>query len=242
MSSTVTTSIQQQLPKPEEPIFLNRGKKRQQPPTKLDEKRDRFTRTSSIERLKRFNTFICSQHYFILPALLYWLKSSKTVLQSTLETCIQFAKNLLFHYFNSRRMFGFYNIRHADLLPALKMLISVKYDSWNIVYKSTKRTLFALCVYTTMLAIFFQLMLCFYFLSKVFLPGGFLFLCSCIYIISHINFNVLIHMSHKEIKVQQRQTSRKDLYLTSERTARSRSIIKPKQILGNRTISNVNFF
>lgn len=240
MSSTITTFEKQQLPKSE--TIINDTKERIESEIlrkKLENKREHFTRTSSIERLKRFNTFICSQHYYILPALLCCLKSSKTILQSTLNSCIHYFKDLIYKS-ETYKFLAFHILRLNDIVPAMKMMIAVKYNSFHIVYKSTKEILFALCVYTTILAIFAQLLLCLYFLTSTLLPGGFIFLCTCIYLISQLNFNVLKHMSRKEsAKICQRTTSRKDLYTNTINTT---NVIKPKQMLCNRTISNVNLF
>lgn len=228
MSSTITKSQQQQLNLQDNSTPTIR--KTKTPTTKT--KREHFTRKSSIERLKQFNTFICSQHYYILPALLYWLKSSTTILQATIETCILLAKKFIFNA----------TINLNNRCNNIKMLIAIKYNSLNVIYDTTKHALFVISVYTTIFAIFFQLLLCIYLLSSTFLPGGLIFLFTCVYLISQINFNVLIHMSKKEKQMKiERKTSRRDLYLNQKEIV-NRNIIKPKQLLCNRTISNVNLF
>jgi hypothetical protein len=78
MSSTVSTTEVQTI------------SKKVMTPRKADDKTQRLVRTSSLEKIRRFNSFICSQQYYVLPALLAWLKSSQTVLQSSTEKTIFF--------------------------------------------------------------------------------------------------------------------------------------------------------
>jgi len=204
-----------------------------------DNKRSRLVRTSSLERIKQFNTFICSQNYFILPAILASLRTSHTVLQGNFERCIVCAKSIIFdsvcYRFASLCCLQVLNhllrAYRTSLRPRLEMLAFVLYNGVSNACEELKRRLLIAAVYMTVAAVFTQLLLCVYMLTSVIVPAGLLFLLTCTYLITHINLQCLHYF------VQQVD---KDRMATSDKVKMPR--LSRKDILGKRTISNFNFF
>ncbi|KRT84378.1 hypothetical protein AMK59_2437, partial [Oryctes borbonicus] len=59
-------------------------------------RRNNFTRSPSLEKIIKFNTYICSQSFFILPSILAWLRTSQTVLTSYAKKCTTTIKSAIY--------------------------------------------------------------------------------------------------------------------------------------------------
>ncbi|KAH0818433.1 hypothetical protein MTP99_006692 [Tenebrio molitor] len=162
MSSTVSTTEVQTI------------SKKVMTPRKADDKTQRLVRTSSLEKIRRFNSFICSQQYYVLPALLAWLKSSQTVLQSSTEKTIFFFRSLLFtHFLYKLCQLEFRTIVSNGLLLVRKQFREICLLKW--------------AVYATALVLSAQLFLCFYLLCNTHVPNGLAFLIVCWFYIIYLN-------------------------------------------------------
>ncbi|KAJ8947669.1 hypothetical protein NQ318_009553 [Aromia moschata] len=175
MSSTISTTELQTIP----PRAIARLKMEEKP---------RLVRTSSIEKIRRFNNFICSQHYYILPALLSWLKSSQSGLQTSTEKTIFFFRSLIFNTFFYKfylmvSKFGFSAGRSAskiqeDVRRALLAIISNFYRKFTNCVEST--FLLAFAVYSACVLVVIHLAVVVYLMYLAFLPYGFIFMVGCI--------------------------------------------------------------
>lgn len=150
MSSTITRSELQTVPKA--PINMA-----------MEKPKPELIRTTSIDKIKKFNSFICSQNYYILPSLLTWLKTSQTVLKYLILSTVL--------------------LKPSDLTAQL--IASVKSN-----YENIQRRLLAIAVYFSVGYIFLQLLVCAYLLYLVFLPAGFVFLMVCLYTVCHIYYRL----------------------------------------------------
>lgn len=203
MSSTITQSELQTVPKA--PINMPVEK----PP------KPELIRTTSIDKIKKFNSFICSQNYYILPSILAWLKTSQTVLQQTMETTMFYFKYLII----SSVLF-----KPADVKTKL-------ITSFNIIYKNLRHKLFILAVYFSVGYIFLQLLVCAYLLCLVFLPIGFVFLMICLYTVCHLYYRLnSSYLQNAERKLRECNSKK-------VRQCRPKS---RRDILKGRTISNFN--
>lgn len=174
MSSTITQSQQRTVPKAS--ISMT--------PEKL---KPELVRSTSIEKIKKFNSFICSQNYYILPSLLTWLKTSQTVLQDTMETTINYFK---------------YLVLSIILLKPARVLELIK-----VYFADLRRKFFVLLVYFSFGFIFLQLLVCAYLLCLVFLPAGFVFLMVCLYTVCHMSYR--LNSSYAEVAERQLRASNK---------------------------------
>ncbi|XP_018324813.1 uncharacterized protein LOC108736753 [Agrilus planipennis] len=212
-----------------------------------DEKRDRFVRSSSIEKIIKFNAYICSQNYFILPAILAWLKTSQSVLHANLEKIILFIKYLIFNSMAYRMLeskvelvapsvlyiinvsllcFAYY--RDAVRLGTRKVAQDVKYRL-NIAALFMKSYVFIVAVYFTVFVVFVQAVVCAGIVLGAFVTGGPTFLCVCLYAMLYIYLRILMDYLQK-----------------SEKNERSEKcdILRPKKILAkldsSKTLSSMN--
>lgn len=158
MSSTITQSELQTVPKA--PINMA-----------IEKPKPELIRTTSIDKIKKFNSFICSQNYYILPSILTWLKTSQTVLK-----CLIFSSVLL---------------KPSDLTAQLIATVKINYE--NI-----QRRLLAIAVYFSLGYIFLQLLVCAYLLCLVFLPAGFVFLMVCLYTVCHLSYRLNSNYAQNE--------------------------------------------
>lgn len=166
MSSTVSTTEMKTIPT--RPIVR----------LKADEHKSKLVRTSSIEKIRRFNSYICAQHYYVVPALLTWLKSSHSCLQSSAEKTILFFRSLIFNAFFYRVIQNVFRVKAGVVEKmdpdALKEnLISNFYDYFSGSFEST---LLSMGVYFVSVLVYSQLLISIYFLSLVPIPGGLYFL------------------------------------------------------------------
>ncbi|KAF2882468.1 hypothetical protein ILUMI_23693 [Ignelater luminosus] len=216
---------------------------KKQHPDLFNAKRHKLMRSTSLERIKQFNTFICSQNFYILPSLIAWLKTSQTVLQSQIEKCIKslkliFVSSILYNLFLSQlkvclvilktTVYNTYKeIYSSDYIPAIEMLYLIAHHSVSLFIGNIKKRLLVLFMYITVLLIFLQFATCIFLFSTICLPAGLIFMFVCLYFISHINVSVLFyHLRKQENKL---------LNVKTEKTPR-------KFILGKKTISNLNLF
>lgn len=214
-----------------------------QHPDLFNAKRPKLMRSTSLQRIKQFNTFICSQNFYILPSLIAWLKTSQTVLQSQIERCIKsikllFVSSLLYSLllnqlkvclviFKTTAYNTYKNICSNDYIPAIEMLYIIADHVVSLLIGSIKKKLLTLFMYITVLLIFLQFATCIFLFSTICLPAGVIFLFVCLYFISHINVSVLFHYLKKQ--------ENKLLSVKTEKTSK-------KFMLGKKTISNLNLF
>lgn len=162
---------------------------------KSEDKPYRLVRTSSIEKIRRFNTFICSQQYYLLPALFSWLKSS----QSSTERAIFLFKATLFNTFFYRFFqTGLKSTASAGRSKAklqrstpltISSVISNFFQKFTKCFEST--FLLAIAVYSACLLVLIQLVLALYLMYLAFLPYGFIFMVGCMVVIKCLCYQSL---------------------------------------------------
>ncbi|KAK5638687.1 hypothetical protein RI129_012982 [Pyrocoelia pectoralis] len=130
----------------------------------LAEKRGRFMRSASIDRIMQFNLYICAQYYYPLPAIISWLKSSQTMLHAQFDRYITLFKTTF--------MFAIFSV-HANMKRYLSTICCQKLQ--------------IVSVYLGVFAIFAQFLVCLYFMCNIYLPLGLIFQVGCISIISYVN-------------------------------------------------------
>lgn len=189
MSSTITQSQLQTVPKA--PINMP-----------LEKPKPELIRSASIEKIRKFNSFICSQNYYILPSLLAWLKTSQTLLQETAEKTIFYIKNLIISSV-------------FLLLPAVRAI-----------FDNFRRKLLVVGVYFAVGFIFLQLLVCAYLLCLVFLPAGFLFLMFCLYAVCHIYYR----LNSSYVEVAERKLRESVNNKRQSRPQKKRDILKGRTI------------
>lgn len=195
MSSTITETEQQSVPKTQ---------------IKLTKKTEKLTRSGSIDKI---NAYICSHNYYILPAILYWIKAS--FLHSTVEKCLIQVKKIAYMIFEK-------NLREINTF--VKNKGDLKFDKEDL-----KRILFIVGVYAGVSTIFTQLFLIVYLLNWFPPPNGMIFLFSCLYVICHMQIKIIRESARSKTERKSRMESQ-------------RKFITAKKILNSRTISNVNLF
>lgn len=206
MSSTITQSELQSVPKT--PINLKM--------TPEIKPKPELIRTTSIDKIKKFNSFICSQNYYILPSILAWLKTSQTVLQQTMEKTLFYFK---------------YLIISCVLFKPTDLITEKLIENLKIIYNNLKQKVFILTVYCSVGFIFLQLFVCVYLLCLVFLPIGFLFLMTCLYTVCHIYYR--LNLSYLK-------NSERELRECNNKKVRQSRPKNRRNILNGRTISNFN--
>lgn len=232
MSSVQTTTEQIYVVKEETKQTMS--------PTKhidfLEERRRTFTRSSSIDKIMKFNNYICSPNYFLLPALIAWVKTPQTVLQYRIEKCrlilkallLCFLEDFVFNNFKSclfsmnvKAKALYHNILCSDAIPALEITRVILHHHAVSFINNLRKKLFVLSIYFTLSLIFFQLATCIFILSKVYLPAGLIFLFVCLYLISYLNVRVSLHY----LKDQQ-EGGRKQCPKTPKNTKKTASSFK----------------
>lgn len=169
MSSTITQSELQTVPKA--PINMA-----------IEKPKPELIRTTSIDKIKKFNSFICSQNYYILPSILTWLKTSQTVLKYLILSTVL--------------------LKPSDLTAQL--IATVKNN-----YENIQRRLLAIAVYFSVGYIFLQLLVCAYLLCLVFLPAGFVFLMVCLYTVCHLSYRLNSSYVQNEERKMKESASKK---------------------------------
>lgn len=187
MSTTITQTVQRQ-----EKVF---------------EKRSTFIRSASIEKLKKFNNFVCSQHYFLLPGMLLWLKTSQTLLRSNMDKIMTYLKTMsmicglrmLIHE-KLTQIFVYKN----DLTDVLKtkseqLKFNLRIQTIHAI-EQFKKFLLILFVYLSLFLIFIHTVGCAVFIFLNLPPIGFFFLIGCVLLIARIKFKILDQIENKTVK------------------------------------------
>ncbi|XP_065171503.1 uncharacterized protein [Atheta coriaria] len=188
----------------------------------------KLSRSASIERIKKLNTYICSQNYFFLPALITWLRAPHDKLQASLERFIAILKFMLFSTFLPRLAIKLCISAALMSYRSLHNFQSRIIPTFEEILKSTKFIQFA--VYFALTAVVLQLVTCLYYLSGVMQSGGFVFLCSCLYLITQMNYSCL------QFFLREKET----FSMVGGRMVQVQKRLSRKDILGKRTISNMN--
>jgi len=134
----------------------------------------KLVRTSSLERIKEINNYICSHNYFFLPVLLNWIKSSQGGLESNLDIATTFYQHLLYNILLCKVIEfklickGCFNYTKKTFNTLLLQLASNITDS---------AFLFKLAIYVAVVLVSLEISTCFYLLFAKYPPGGLLFLC-----------------------------------------------------------------
>lgn len=216
-------------------------------------KRENFTRSTSIEKLKKFNQIICSQHYYILPSLLLWLKTSQTLLTSNVEKCIAYIKSM-FLICTIRECFekvkkldakdksfaAICELSTKELLPVLSLLLYRIKLNLSLIYEDIKHYTLIATIYLGVSLIFFQLIGCTVLIFFKLPPLGFLFLIGCVLLMSKIAVKVMFQniWLKKQQKLLNKTLNRNPEIKTIEER---RKIRKQLNLIG-KTISNVKLF
>lgn len=174
-------------------------------PLRMDEKQMKLVRTSSIEKIKRFNSFICSQQYYILPAILSWLKSSQSGLQSSTEKTIFFFRSLFF----KSMLYKYFviGIKTSGVWIPEELhnnVVNIKTGKTNLRDIFTKclesNLLLVAAVYGACVIILVQFATTIYLLYFTLVPYGFLFLVGCMLTIKYICYKTLFFYLSKSAK------------------------------------------
>lgn len=188
MSSTISTVVMQSIP----PKAITK--------LKMDEKQHRLVRTSSIEKIRRFNTYICSQQYYILPALLSWIKSPKGGLQLSTEKTIFLFRSLFFSSFLYRMFLLGYKTSKVCSIETFQGylqhttsgLISNFFKKFSKCFEST--FLLAATVYSCCALVVIQLFVVFYLIVvSIIIPYGFVFLVGCMFTIKYLCYKTMFY-------------------------------------------------
>lgn len=181
----------------------------------------KFVRSASIEKIIKFNAFICSQNFYILPALLSWLKTSQSNIQPSLEKGLVTLKFYLFTtYLYSAVLNKLYEAKESAKIIAVDLVKIVQTPE-------ASRKMLSVIVYLTLISIAFELVWCIYMLAYAMLPSGLAFLCCSIYAICHVNMTICTEFIAKQAKQEEIDAKPK---------------LNARKILGDRTISNFNLF
>lgn len=239
MSSTITETERRSVPSPTTAAET------------LTNKRQHLARTGSIEKLKKFNSYICSQHYYILPSLLLWLKTSQTILTSNMEKCIAHLKSTFLictirdvALFRCAAVVGetkhkqFYKLTAADVLPVLNMFAVRLCATLLTVYAYIKYLVLVVSVYFAVFVVFLQLVGCVLLICLKMPPLGFIFLVLCVAFMGHIAAQVMFTCDNKR---DTQNTNDKQQMPNGENTKDKRKLRKRLSLIG-KTISNIKLF
>lgn len=246
MSSTITQVEQRTVPQssseplPTEKIVLK--------------KRETFSRRStSIDKIKKFNSYICSQHY--LPSLFFWLKTSQTILASNMEKCIIYMKSMFFiltireclekvkkldysdeHNFSAT----IFQLTAKDLSVILNIFISRIKFSLALIYDDIQQFALIASIYLGVFLVFFQMVGCAMLLFFKLPSLGFLFLVGCVLLMSKIAVKVMF----QNIWLRKEDKLSKKLKIANPevKTIEERRRIRKQLNLIGKTISNVKLF
>ncbi|XP_044763757.1 uncharacterized protein LOC123320489 [Coccinella septempunctata] len=140
----------------------------------------RLVRTSSLEKIKEFNNYICSQNYIILPALLNWLKSSQPGLETNLDVATAFYRHLLYNIL-LYKVIEFKIVCKGCIRKSRKLFNAQFKRLANGTASRIKDTdfLFKSAVYVVVVIVNLEITTCFYLLLANSAPLGLLFLTVC---------------------------------------------------------------
>lgn len=157
-----------------------------------DKMHQKLVRTSSLEKIKRFNNYICSPHYYALPALLAWVRSSQSALQVSTEKTIFFFRSVIFKIFYKLYILDIKTIIYSSILLAFSQL-KKSYKSIN------SSTVLKLVVYLSFVVLVLELGLCLYMLYEFTVPNGMIFLCICWFYIIFIKSQSAFVTTQKQL-------------------------------------------
>lgn len=147
----------------------------------MDDKPD-FNRSSSIDTIKKINTYICSPQLYVLPVMLTtWLKTGQNSLQSSTEKTIFMFRSLIFGSFVFKFLLNGTKPGHlggqaskldlptvlAQIFVNLQEQLSVAADSLFVISLAFKLAVVLMTV---------QMCLCAFYLSQSVVPVGLSFL------------------------------------------------------------------
>lgn len=173
---------------------------------RTEDKQLKLVRSSSMETIKRFNTFICSQQYYILPAILSWLKTSQSGLQTSTEKTIFFFRSLFFksifckYFVNGIKSSGIRSSQDLNMnLINIKNLTKTQFsDMFTKCFETN--FLLAAAVYGACAIVVVQFLTTIYLLYIALVPYGFLFLVGCMATIKYIYYKTLFSYMSKSTK------------------------------------------
>lgn len=247
MSSTITQVQQRTVPQsvseplPTETIVLKKHKT--------------LIRSTSIEKLKKFNSFICSQHYYILPSLLLWLKTSQTILTSNMEKCILYIKSMFLiftireclekvkklDYYDEKNLSAtILQLTAKDISVILNILLTRIRFNLAVIYEDIQQFALVASIYLGVFLVFFQMVGCAMLLFFKLPSLGFLFLVGCVLLMSKIAGKVMfqnIWLRREDKLAKKLKAANPEVKTIEER----RRIRKQLHLIG-KTISNVKLF
>ncbi|KAL1500728.1 hypothetical protein ABEB36_006175 [Hypothenemus hampei] len=136
--------------------------------TPLD--KHRLTRASSLETIKRLNTFICSPQTYILPAILTnWLQTGRKSLNASMENTIFALRYFICHNILLKYLLPNVEIHQFDRHTNVKKIFEIIFQAF-LVSK--------LAFFMTIVCLTVQMCLCCFYLSchSVIVPLGLSFL------------------------------------------------------------------
>ncbi|KAK4878400.1 hypothetical protein RN001_010906 [Aquatica leii] len=146
-----------------------------------NKRQQQLIRSASIDRIMQFNSYLCSQNFYLLPAIISWMKSSQTILQSQLDKYITLLKSIIVGLVLS--------LHYKILSNAYKHLYPILVYS----YKTISARLITLCIYLAIPVILTQLTACLYVIFNFYLSIGVVFLITCIHLISYVKLSMCLH-------------------------------------------------
>lgn len=170
---------------------------------KMDDKPAKLVRSSSIEKIRRFNSYICSQNYFFLPALLSLVKTSQSGVNTQKERTIFFfhlLRSLIFNtyiykFFMKQQLKNVREFNKEDLKSkcdlgktVLQSIISNFYAKFTQCFEST--FVQTSLVFAAAFFIVSQLLICIYLLALVHVPVGLYFLIACLGYVNYLHFKI----------------------------------------------------
>jgi len=196
MSSTLTSTEIQKLPRAK----MTASSALAGPAQRTKDNHLKLVRSASIDKIRQFNTYICSQHYYILPALFAWLRSSQYALHNAAEKILKTiilntlvlklvqtdCRSLSYRALLEQTYYSLQNIRLA---------IANFYSVYSNDFESTflKSTVYAVGAILNL-----QLFFCVYLLTSTAIPAGLIFLVASICYINILHYKTEAHfMNHK---------------------------------------------
>ncbi|KAL3271055.1 hypothetical protein HHI36_021555 [Cryptolaemus montrouzieri] len=137
----------------------------------------KLVRTSSIEKIKELNNYICSQQYYIIPALLSWIKSSQNGLENTMEKTIMLYRYILCNTI-IYRVFKINQVCRDCTSNVKKIIFEYGHTLVDSCYKAD--FLLKVGLYSAITLVSLQFFMCIYLLFLTYIPVGLFFLISCV--------------------------------------------------------------
>lgn len=162
----------------------------------------KLIRTSSLERIKEFNTYICAHNYFFVPTLLNWLKTSQNGLESNLDVFAAFYRHLLYNIL-------LYKVIEFKLICKGCVSQSRCYLFDSFMKLKDSEFLFKFGVHVAVLVVSLEVSTCFYWLFAKAAPVGLLFLTvCCLWSVVFLLYEGTIHFEQQRRKWNERPKSK----------------------------------